>query len=218
MVRHSDQGEGLAGRTFAGDDATIPQGTSIGRARRDESVDLEPGYNVRSICSQEGPMNNQTFFQQTLTEEFDRFHNVIAALPGDSLDFKHDPKSRSAGDIVGHLMGHIDDMIELLDAGVIHHRMQVPFANLGGAVKGFDDSYRTLLTKLNGVSDDTWTKVGDFRVGENYSFQAPVQALMWMLFLDAVHHRGQLSTCIRPMGGKVPSIYGPSADTAVGAP
>jgi uncharacterized damage-inducible protein DinB len=29
-----------------------------------------------------------------------------------------------------------------------------------------------------------------------------------------VHHRGQLSTYIRPMGGKVPSIYGPSADDA----
>jgi uncharacterized damage-inducible protein DinB len=159
-------------------------------------------------------VNNQTFFQQTLTEEFDRFHNVIAALPAGSLDYKHDPKSRSAGDLVGHVMGHIDDMIELLDAGVIHHRMQVPFANLDGAVKAFDNSYRTLLTKLNGVSDDTWAKVGDFRVGDNYSFQAPVQALMWMLFLDAVHHRGQLSTCIRPMGGKVPSIYGPSADSA----
>lgn len=26
------------------------------------------------------------------------------------------------------------------------------------------------------------------------------------------HHRGQLSTYIRPMGGAVPSIYGPSAD------
>jgi DinB family protein len=29
---------------------------------------------------------------------------------------------------------------------------------------------------------------------------------------DAVHHRGQLTTCLRPMGGKVPSIYGPSGD------
>ena len=163
------------------------------------------------------PVSNQNFFQKTLTEEFDRFHNVIAALPAERLDYKYDPKSRSAGDLVGHVMGHIDDMIELLDAGVIHHRMQVPFANLDGAVTAFDASYRTLLTKLAGVSDDSWAKIGDFRVGENYSFQAPVQALMWMLFLDAVHHRGQLSTCIRPMGGKVPSIYGPSADTAVAA-
>jgi len=160
-------------------------------------------------------VNNQAFFQQTMSQEFDRFHNVIAALPGAGLDFKHDPKSRSAGDLVGHLIGHIDDMIELLDAGVIHHRMQVPFASIDGAVTAFDDSYRTLLTKLKGVSDDTWATPADFIVGDHSIMKAPVQALMWMLFLDSVHHRGQLSTCIRPMGGKVPAIYGPSADTAM---
>ena len=35
---------------------------------------------------------------------------------------------------------------------------------------------------------------------------------LWYLFFDAIHHRGQLSTYIRPMGGQVPSIYGPSGD------
>ena len=53
----------------------------------------------------------------------------------------------------------------------------------------------------------------EFRVGDRIIATAPTEALTWMLFLDAVHHRGQLSTYIRPMGGKVPSIYGPSADT-----
>jgi MFS family permease len=39
--------------------------------------------------------------------------------------------------------------------------------------------------------------------------------LLWLAFFDVVHHRGQLSTYVRPMGGKVPSIYGPSADEPV---
>jgi uncharacterized damage-inducible protein DinB len=38
--------------------------------------------------------------------------------------------------------------------------------------------------------------------------------MLWGLLFDAVHHRGQLSAYIRPMGGKVPSIYGPSGDDA----
>lgn len=29
----------------------------------------------------------------------------------------------------------------------------------------------------------------------------------------SIHHRGQLSAYLRPMGAKVPGIYGPSADT-----
>jgi hypothetical protein len=35
---------------------------------------------------------------------------------------------------------------------------------------------------------------------------------VWGFLFDEVHHRGQLSTYLRPMGGKVPSIHGPSAD------
>jgi uncharacterized damage-inducible protein DinB len=34
-----------------------------------------------------------------------------------------------------------------------------------------------------------------------------------MAVKHSVHHRGQLSAYLRPMGGKVPGIYGPSADT-----
>ena len=44
------------------------------------------------------------------------------------------------------------------------------------------------------------------------AWKAPLGEMMWGLLFDAIHHRGQLSTYIRPMGGKVPSIYGPSGD------
>jgi uncharacterized damage-inducible protein DinB len=33
-----------------------------------------------------------------------------------------------------------------------------------------------------------------------------------MSLKHGIHHRGQLSAYLRPMGAKVPSIYGPSAD------
>ena len=39
-----------------------------------------------------------------------------------------------------------------------------------------------------------------------------VAEFVWLFLFDAIHHRCQLSTYLRPMGGKVPSIYCPSAD------
>jgi uncharacterized damage-inducible protein DinB len=44
-------------------------------------------------------------------------------------------------------------------------------------------------------------------------------AYVYLSFVQnhSVHHRGQLSAYLRPMGGKVPSIYGPSADEGFGA-
>jgi hypothetical protein len=56
---------------------------------------------------------------------------------------------------------------------------------------------------------------GHFLVTGNLAWEAPLGELLWFMFFDAIHHRGQLSTYIRPMGGKVPSIYGPSGDNSV---
>jgi uncharacterized damage-inducible protein DinB len=160
-------------------------------------------------------VTNQEFFLQTLSNERERFYNVLSALPAERLDYRHDPVSRSAGDLVGHLIGHVQDAVELIDDGVIHHRVQVPFDTVAQAVATFDASFRELEAKLRNVGDDVWARPAEFRAGDRVIMTAPTQALMWLLFLDSVHHRGQLSTCIRPMGGKVPSIYGPSADTAM---
>ncbi len=37
----------------------------------------------------------------------------------------------------------------------------------------------------------------------------------WFLLHDQIHHRGQFSIYLRMAGGKVPSIYGPTADEAM---
>jgi uncharacterized damage-inducible protein DinB len=43
--------------------------------------------------------------------------------------------------------------------------------------------------------------------------QAPAITFLAMALKHSVHHRGQLSSYLRAMGGKVPGIYGPTADT-----
>jgi uncharacterized damage-inducible protein DinB len=43
-------------------------------------------------------------------------------------------------------------------------------------------------------------------------FQLPAAAYLNFANVHCIHHRGQLSAYLRPMGGKVPSIYGGSAD------
>jgi uncharacterized damage-inducible protein DinB len=38
--------------------------------------------------------------------------------------------------------------------------------------------------------------------------QVPAVTLLQLTIKHSVHHRGQLSTYLRPMGGSVPKIYG----------
>jgi uncharacterized damage-inducible protein DinB len=62
------------------------------------------------------------------------------------------------------------------------------------------------------MSEADWAKLGQFKMGDVVAMEQPIGDFLWLFFFDAIHHRGQLSTYIRPMGGKVPSIYGPSGD------
>ncbi len=157
-------------------------------------------------------MSNVTFLKGLLEQERSIFTRVVAAAQDDGLDYRPDPKARCSREIIEHLIGHNLDLVELIDDGVINHRMQVPFGSVDDAVKKLDESFGTILAKLESVSDEDWMKPAKFMFGEHEVMQAPKQQLAWLLFLDAVHHRGQLSTHLRPMGGKVPAMYGPSAD------
>ncbi len=63
------------------------------------------------------------------------------------------------------------------------------------------------------MDDATWEAPGRFLLDGRVVYEYPRRDLAWMLLFDGLHHRGQLSTYLRPMGGKVPSIYGPSGDS-----
>jgi uncharacterized damage-inducible protein DinB len=78
--------------------------------------------------------------------------------------------------------------------------------------KQLGDSFDLVLAKLKAMDEGLWPEKAKFLVGDQVVVEASRERLAWMLLLDAIHHRGQLSTYLRPMGSRVPSIYGPSAD------
>ena len=83
-------------------------------------------------------------------------------------------------------------------------------------IETFENNYRELTNHLRTLDDDGWEQTGRFVEEGHLVMEGPRRDIFWLIFLDAIHHRGQLSTYIRPMGGKVPSIYGPSADAGPG--
>ena len=162
-------------------------------------------------------MSNREFFTQLCASEYPRFLGVLQATPAANLEYRPHPKCRSAYELVGHLIAHEQDLVELLETGTINHRMQVPFKSVDEAVSIYRDARSVAERKLSSLDDHAWESMSRFLVNGNVIMEAPRRDLAWMLMLDAVHHRGQLSTYLRPMGGTVPSIYGPSADTMVAA-
>ena len=57
-----------------------------------------------------------------------------------------------------------------------------------------------------------WDSPARLKMDGKVVWEATVGDMLFGFLFDAVHHRGQLSSYLRPMGAKVPSISGPSAD------
>ena len=62
------------------------------------------------------------------------------------------------------------------------------------------------------MDDAAWERPAQFYYGGKMVSEQAGSAFLWMIHFDAIHHRGQLTTYLRPMGSRVPAIYGPSGD------
>ena len=65
----------------------------------------------------------------------------------------------------------------------------------------------TMVDRWESLPDERWTGTIEF-----FGRQRPASPMAWSFLFDIVHHRGQITTYLRPMGSTVPQIYGPSAD------
>ena len=82
-------------------------------------------------------------------------------------------------------------------------------------ITAYENHHDIFAGQLRTMADADWSHQAWLVQGtKEILLKDTVGGLLWIALFDVVHHRGQLSTYIRPMGGKVPSIYGPSADEA----
>lgn len=78
--------------------------------------------------------------------------------------------------------------------------------------KAVDEGFAGARKALESTSDDHLMKTWRLRARGNVVAEAPRHVMMRDALMHLAHHRGQLTTYVRIAGGKVPSIYGPTAD------
>ena len=156
-------------------------------------------------------MTNREFHLQCRKNETLAFLRVLNALPPDKFDYTPHEKSQTVSKIVWTLIGEAKACMELIETGQLTFA-EPPDAPPAEMVAAFEEIWDTLIRKIESTDDDTWNKTGRFMMNGQVRMEQPISGFLWLFFFDAIHHRGQLSTYIRPMGGKVPSIYGPSGD------
>jgi uncharacterized damage-inducible protein DinB len=159
-------------------------------------------------------MTSRESFLQMWGLEAAATKRVLAAVPEKNVDWKPDPKARSAFELTAFVAGHAAVLASFLETGEFKAGPMAPPKSIKEAAGFFDVMLPKVEKGLKAVDDKTWdTKTTTLYAPDGSVMQsAPLGGMAYFTLFDLIHHRGQLSTYLRPMGGKVPSIYGPSAD------
>ncbi|HYR91850.1 MAG TPA: DinB family protein [Terriglobia bacterium] len=164
-------------------------------------------------------LSNREFFIRRWEQEYPGFLRVIRALPPDQLAYRPHARSRSAEELVALLVSLEQGCVELCTSQRSSYNTGIRWhphdrsAALEEMIAAYELQHNILAEKLNNLDDLTWNHQAWMIRGEQeILLKDTVGGLLWLALFDAVHHRGQLTTYIRPMGGKVPGIYGPSGD------
>ena len=142
-------------------------------------------------------------------KEFATTIKVMKAYPEDKLNFTPHERSQTAKKI---LSTFVFEMF-LIDSYVFGNTFDSSFfkdyspANLLEIIADFKKNTEVIISKTEKLSETDLNKKVEFAGTE---FKA--DEFMLMMLFDQIHHRGQMSVYIRLAGGKVPSVYGPSAD------
>jgi len=155
--------------------------------------------------------NVREYYAQVFKNEKPTFIKVMKAVPPDQGDYKPHPRSTSATDLLWLLATEIHDACTLIDHGEVNYAYK-PSPGVSEAVAAYETHAADLESRLPSVDDAKWESKARLLADGKVLWEAPLGDMLFGFLFDAIHHRGQLSSYLRPMGAKVPSIYGPSAD------
>ena len=149
-------------------------------------------------------------FGGMLEREYQTTRRVLAAMPEDQASFTPNPVAKTARD----LMWHIASSEAWFGQGILAAAFDQPEPpmpadiTLAGIVEWYDKTVPPVIEKVKALPPEALGKnLNFFNV-----FNMPAVFYLGFWNSHSIHHRGQLSTYLRCVGAKVPSIYGGSAD------
>jgi uncharacterized damage-inducible protein DinB len=156
------------------------------------------------------------FLQQTvlpmLKREQQITKKIIEAVPVDKGDYRPDSISMTALELSIHIAVADIMFLDAVANGEFNFGGAKPdnLNNSADVARWYDEAFEASSARVLQMSAEQLLKIVDF----HGMFQLPAITYAQFTMNHTIHHRGQLSMYLRPMGVKVPSIYGDSYDTA----
>jgi len=180
------------------------------------TLDLHHGLLELSIMAPLSP-DYALFYRDHMLDALRReqpiTQRVVEAVPLDQGDYRPDAVGKSAIDLAWHLVGAEHRFMDAVVTGVFdfsNSGRPTDLTNSAEVARWYAGTFQDDIGRLAVLSADQLLKIIDFRG----IFQRPAVLYLYTANIHSIHHRGQLSMYLRPMGAKVPAIYGESYDSA----
>jgi uncharacterized damage-inducible protein DinB len=173
----------------------------------------EGGLEMSEMTGEQAQFLLQSVYLGPLKSESRITKKILEAVPADKGDYKPDPASRSAIELVRHIAAADNRFVETPIKGVFDTTSSVIPENVKTpqqVAAWYEERFARNFEALQKLSGEQLVKIVDFRG----MFQRPAVTFLTLGLHHTIHHRGQLSSYLRCMGAKVPSIYGESYDDA----
>jgi uncharacterized damage-inducible protein DinB len=151
-------------------------------------------------------VDEKALFTEFWTNESRTTRTVLARIPEGS-DYRPDPKSRTAQEIAWQIHCEERMIIEAVETGAAAWAPPPMPSQMKEVLEAYDALSGELPKRWTALPEARWNGMLDF-----FGTKRSAKAMAWSFLFDIVHHRGQISTYLRPMGSTVPQIYGPSHD------
>ena len=162
---------------------------------------------------------------QSLLPEFDHemvtTRSLLERVPQEHADWK--PHAKSMG--LGALASHIGNIPTYGVAAMSGSELDLSpdsdsplprpgYRNTPMLLRTFDEHVRQAREAIAAASDEQLREMWSLKNGGQVVLQLPRAAVLRTLVMNhLIHHRGQLSVYLRLLDVRLPSIYGPSADS-----
>jgi len=151
-------------------------------------------------------MDEKALFVGFWTTESGTTRKVLSRIPEGST-YKPDPKSRTAQEIAWQIVCEEKMLIDALETGVAEWAPPTQPTTMAEVLAAYDAQSAQMPERWKALSDERWNGTMDF-----FGTARPAAPMAWSFLFDIIHHRGQITTYLRPMGSTVPQVYGPTAD------
>jgi uncharacterized damage-inducible protein DinB len=155
-------------------------------------------------------------FLRVWDQEYQTTLKILKAYPENKVSLRPHEKLRTAAELAwGFTNGEawmVNGILTGKFGGVDSAEPVNPPSTMREIVSNYERVHSDATAKVRRMNEHDLNRTINFFVGPNKMGEIKVTDLLAMMVMDGVHHRGQLSVYLRMAGGKVPSIYGPTAD------